>query len=212
MPCASCAAEVDPNAVVCAHCGAALIPAVPNAVPHPDPPAIVAQQSPQPLAHHSALFAGTLLDADRNLEGLGGWLILSGIGLILSPFVLLVAVAKSNLPLLTDVRYQPYLEKHPAIHGLALFEVATNLCFIAVLGALNYLFFKKKRAFPTYMILYLTFHVVVLLGDTASVHLILPATKVSAQALSNITRTFAAAAIWIPYYLVSRRVKLTFVN
>ena len=200
MPCASCAAEVDANALVCADCGAAVISTG------------VGPDSDTSLAPEQALFAGTLLDADRHLEGLGGWLTLIGISLVLSPLLMLSTIAKSDLPMLLDAKYQPFLEKHTAIHMLILFEVATNLCFIAVLGALNYLFFKKKRSFPTYMILYLAFHVVFLCGDAVAAYVISPATQGSAESVSSTIRTVVSAAVWVPYFLISRRVKATFVH
>ena len=163
-------------------------------------------------ASEPVLFASSLLDADSHLEGIGGWLILVGISLVCTPFIMLGSLAIANFPLLTNPSYQPFLEKYPAVHGLILFEIASNLCFVAVLAALNYLFFKKKRAFPTFMILYLVFHLVVLLGDTAAAQAIMPAAKLSAQTASSIGRSLVSAAIWIPYFLVSRRVKVTFVN
>ena len=205
MTCATCATELDPNAVICVHCGVAVAPpaiSVPQSIDAPQAPA---ETEP-------ALFSATLLDADKHLEGLSGWLILVGLGLVLSPFIILRGVIATNYPLLMNAKYQPFLESHPALHGLILFEIASNLCFVAVDCALLYLFFKKKRSFPTYMILYMAFHVLVLFGDMAAAHMILPAAKISIQTTTSIFRAAASAAIWIPYFLVSRRVKVTFVN
>jgi hypothetical protein len=189
MPCAQCSAENQPGAVVCTKCGTTLQPA-----PHLFVP---------------PLFAEVGLDADRHLEGIGGWLILVAIGLVFSPLVILGGATKSDLLFLTSSRHQPFLQKHHAVHGLILFEVITNLCFVAVLIGLNYLFFKKKRAFPTYMILYLLFHLLAIALDHAGARLSMPSAPSNLRPLVSAA---LAAAIWVPYYLRSRRVKVTFVN
>ena len=226
MICAACGAEIDTGVVVCVHCGSALEPSqaveppqtlvlpraalppvavAPVTVPHSAVPPASAGAGPPPL------FTTTLLDADRHLEGLSGWLILIGIGLVVSPFILLTTVIAINIPLLTTPKYRPYLESHPAVGALILSEIGVTLCVVALLGALNYLFFKKKRSFPTYMILYLLLNVAIVASDVAATHIIMP-TATSPQTAGAIARTVLSAAIWIPYFVVSRRVKVTFVN
>ena len=105
-----------------------------------------------------ATFSSTLLNPSRDLEGISGWLLPVAIGLVISPLMILNNTVKNNLPVLTNPRLHAFLETHPALEGLIVFEIATNLIFIAVLVGLNVLFFKKKRSFPTYMILYLCLH------------------------------------------------------
>jgi hypothetical protein len=205
MTCATCATELDPNAVVCVHCGAVVAQTPFSVPPNKGAPLVPAETEP-------ALFSATLLDGDKHLEGLSGWLILVGLGLVISPFVILGGVVVTNVPLLMNAKFQPFLESHPALDGLILFEIASNLCFAAVNCVLLYLFFKKKRSFPTYMILYMAFHVLILFGDTAAAHMNLPSTRLSIQTTTSIVRAATSAAIWIPYFLLSRRVKVTFVH
>jgi hypothetical protein len=134
-----------------------------------------------------------------------------GIGLVISPLMILNNTVTHNLPVLTNPRLHAFLETHPALEGLIIFEIATNLIFIAVLVALNVLFFKKKRSFPTYMIFYLCLHLIVDAGDAIGAHAVMPSVEVPAP-VQAITRSFLGALIWIPYFLVSRRVKVTFVH
>lgn len=200
--CPQCASDVEDSASVCWHCGAAIsaqsgAPAVESLA--------TGNEAPAP-------FSSSLLDADRHLEGIGGWLILIMLGLVLSPLVILFSTLFTNLPLLTGERFRPFLETHPALQAVLIFEVVTNLIFVAILVALNYLFFTKKRAFPTYMILYLSLQFVVILADMGMVHAVLPATPVSAAGVRNILRAIIGATVWIPYFLASRRVKVTFVH
>ena len=159
----------------------------------------------------SAPFSEPFLHTDSHLEGLGGWLILVGLGLVISPLVILGTTVSDNVPLLTNSDSRAFLESHPALEGLIVFEVVTNVIFVVILGALNILFFTRKRSFPTYMILYLAFQVILLSGDALAVRAVMPSVHTPAS-YSAITRSFLGAAMWIPYLLLSRRVKATFVH
>src|SRR5258708_36570959 len=99
MTCAICAAELDPNAVVCVHCGVAVAPPAISAPQNIDAPQVPAETEP-------ALFSATLGDADNHLERLSGWLILVGLGPVLSPFVILGVVIAPNYPLRIIADYQ----------------------------------------------------------------------------------------------------------
>jgi Protein of unknown function (DUF2569) len=164
------------------------------------------------LAGERAPFSDALLDADRHLEGIGGWLIMMAIGLVLAPFVILTNTVSTNVRILTTQRYQQFLEGHPALHGMILFEIITNFIFVAVLAGLNYLFFKKKRSFPTFMILYLAFQLVVTIADTVLAYVVLPSVASSSPSIVRLLRSILPVCLWIPYLLRSRRVKVTFVE
>jgi hypothetical protein len=212
--CSACTSEIEDGAVVCAQCGAAT--SVPGPLPDPppgptDPGLLSAATAPASIDAVPLPFSSTLLDSDRHLEGLFGWLILVGIGVVISPFVILSTTVSTNLPLFTSTANQAFLSTHPAVEGLIVFEIATNLIFVALLAFLNFLFFKKKRSFPTYMILYLILHTLIVVGDTAAAHALLPAVDISGS-FTGVLRSLVGATIWIPYLLVSRRVKVTFVN
>lgn len=211
--CRSCTSEIEDGAVVCIHCGAAApvdarpLPGEASGSSGPAPrfsSAVPAGADAFPLP-----FSTTLLDADRHLEGLSGWLILVGFGLVVSPFLILGSTVVSNLPLVTNVVYKAFLDTHPAVEGLIVFEIATNFIFVAILAALNFLFFKKKRSFPTYMMLYLILNSLIVVGDAVAAHALLPTVHTP---YAGVMRSVLGAMIWIPYLVVSRRVKVTFVN
>jgi hypothetical protein len=156
-------------------------------------------------------FSGTLPNAHSHLEGLGGWLMLAGLALVISPLVILGTTIAGNVPLLTNSDSRAFLQTHPILEGLIVFEIISNLIFVALLGALNFLFFTKKHSFPTYMILYLALQLIAVSGDFLAVHSVMPSVHTPAS-YNAITRSLLGAAIWIPYLLISRRVKVTFVH
>ena len=191
MPCAQCATSTEPGVTVCPQCGVALTP---TSATQTEPPALFADSNP-----------------DRDLQGIGGWLILVAIGLVISPLRVMRAIFDSNLPFLMNPKHQLFLAKHPAYHVLLLFEVATNICYLVIAAGLVFLFFKKKRGFSTYMILSMTFHFVVYIAVFFTSHILLHA-KYTEQSKANILGATLGLIIWIPYLLVSRRVKVTFVH
>ncbi|HEU4436023.1 MAG TPA: DUF2569 domain-containing protein, partial [candidate division Zixibacteria bacterium] len=74
-------------------------------------------------------------------------------------------------------------------------------------------FFTKHWRFPTLYITMLALNVVFVVSDFFMGNAI-PAVAASkdTQALKEMARTIIAAAVWIPYFLRSRRVKNTFVK
>ena len=193
---------------MCVHCGAA---ASEVSVVAPSSELQQASVIAPTRSQESVSFSSTLLDAGSNLEGLSGWLVLVGLGLVVSPFMILARTFSTNVPLLTNPRYHAFLEIHRAVEAMIVFEVVSNLIFVALLVGLNFLFFKKKRAFPTYMILYLILQLAVIAGDAAAVRMLMPTVEL-ADSFTTVARTFIGALVWIPYLLVSRRVKATFVQ
>jgi len=143
------------------------------------------------------------------LDGLSGWLILVGFGLVIGPFRLLRTIMTVNIPYLYGSQHEAYLSSHPASAALILFELVSNSTFVATSAYLNFLFYKKKRAFPTSMILFLAIEFAVMLLDTVGAHFLHPTVDLTKE-YAGLAGSGVAALIWISYFLLSRRVKATF--
>jgi hypothetical protein len=188
--CKLCANEMEADAGVCARCGA---------------PVAEAEQAPAaPPISTPPLFSA--ISPRSDLQGIGGWLILVAIGLAFSPFQCLHGVYV-DLRVLYGVGFQLGLASQPGLAFLVLFEAATNSIFLIGLIGLNLLFYRKKRAFPVWMIAYLAIHMGLILIDE-----VLAMLFGSHAGLSAVAGGVIQAAIWIPYLLKSERVKATFVN
>jgi hypothetical protein len=191
--CSNCSSEIPEGAAACQNCGNASV----------QPPLAPEAAIPPPSA---PLFA-----THEDLEGLSGWLILVGLGLVASPFIVLHTIFAVDAPVLFSAKYQPFLESHQSLALLIVFEIITNIVLLALLAFLLFLFFSKKRAFPRVWIMYMVFQVCVVLADTLAGLAVNPAGGNAAQA-AGVFRSIIAAAVWIPYFLVSRRVKATFTH
>lgn len=156
-------------------------------------------------------------DDDLNyLKGLGGWLIIVGIGITISPLITSYQLYSLYIPIfqdgsfamLTNPAYTTYI---PNFEVLLYAEIALNILMTLVGLYLIYLFFTKHRYFPKLYIALAIFYPLFLLADTVAVSYIIPDTNTfDMETVRQLTQSIIAAAIWIPYMLVSERVKKTF--
>ncbi len=202
-PCTQCGSEISESAIVCAVCD--------GTAQHAeswDPTAfesIVATWRSETTAASSISFAPTLA-TDSNLKGIGGWLILQVIALALAPLFDLAAIY-SNLNFLHGATYQPLIAARPGLAFLILFQAATNATFLMALIGLNVLFYKTRRSFPRGMITYLVAaFVIAFCNHLWTMHFY------SSVTWNAVFQRLVTAAIWVPYFMNSRRVEQTFVD
>lgn len=147
---------------------------------------------------------------DVRLKGLGGWLTLVGIGLVISPIALLIQVWIYQVEPLTGWGELFFL--FPSLKPLLIVEVLANLVLFVFSLHLLVLFFKMHHLFPQRFIIFYIVNIAVLLLDIWAVDTFFPAAVLSAREfLRDFLPPFISGAIWIPYMLMSRRVELTFV-
>jgi hypothetical protein len=152
--------------------------------------------------------SGTIERTDFSAEkqeslAIGGWLVLPAIGLILGPIINIVNI----------VIYTGLIEYVINVG----FPGNLTINFLAEVGMLVFLiyaatrFFGKKANTPTVMIALLIFQLVVS-GVSLAIHLYAEAEIFVDDSIEFFLRGLISAGIWIPYFIVSKRVKETFVN
>ena len=136
-------------------------------------------------------------------QGIAGWLILPAIGLTLVPVAtaLLLVMAISNYEFVEAMGWGTIFN----------IEVVVNVALIAFTIYVAVLFFNKKRETPR---MYIT---LILAGLGANffflvLGLAMGLEDYAAEVGIQIVRSGVAAAIWIPYFNVSKRVKATFIE
>ena len=151
-------------------------------------------------------------------KGLGGWLIIVGISLILSPFVLIFKCYSVFTPIFADNTIQVLTDQNsPSYHpfwGPYLYgELIFNLLLVIGSIYLIFLFFKKMSYFPKYFIIFVVLNLLFLFIDAILIKIVLPNEVIfDVETLKEIIRQFIYASIWIPYMIFSKRVKVTFIN
>ncbi len=157
-------------------------------------------------------------ETSQDLEGLGGWLLLVGLGVVVSP----IYMAYSTYPMYADIfasgtwqilttpgtaAYSPYWA--PFLLG----EIAVNVLMCLIWVYIAYLFFSKKKAFPKWYIGMLIFTVCFIIVDAFAIKLVMPNEKAfDPETLRQLGRSLLVALIWVSYMNYSVRVKRTFVN
>jgi hypothetical protein len=155
---------------------------------------------------------------EKSLVGIRGWLILIAIGIVVSPLRILVLV----IPLYADIFKNGAWELlttpgnelyHPLWSPIIMGEIAINAIFIVGWIVIAFFFFLKKRVFPKLYIGMLLFTLSFIVLDAYAIKAVLPDDPVfDPDTLKELIRTLGASLIWIPYMLISKRVRATFVN
>lgn len=155
---------------------------------------------------------------NNKLKGLSGWLVLVGLGVVLSPIRLLVTYIPIYKPIfddgtweaLTTVGSEAY---NPMWAPLLIGEIAYNSIMVVASLYLIYLFFSKHYLFPKLYIGIVAVSLVFIPLDAWVVTMIFPGEPMfDPETTKEFMRTLIGAVIWVPYLLVSKRVKATFVE
>jgi transglutaminase-like putative cysteine protease len=142
---------------------------------------------------------------------IGGWLVLPAIGVILSPLRLAVDFFKSPEFLNGENWVINYVNGHPLLSALGVTEQIYNVSLAVFSVLMVILFFQRRSSVPKLMIYYYAVPAVWTVVDPILVELIAPGQNSGDPTLS-IFQAVIGAAIWIPYFSLSHRVKRTFVN
>lgn len=145
-------------------------------------------------------------------QGVGGWLLLPAIGLCLFPFYALYSLAVDDWPIfqlgiwgsLTTPGAQAY---HPLWAPTLIGGIAANVIFIAFDLALVFLLFRKSPRFPKAFVLFALLNLAFVSGIALAVWHIAGS---AAAVVTEVARAAVLVAVWVPYMLVSKRVRNTF--
>jgi hypothetical protein len=157
------------------------------------------------------------MQESKDLKGLSGWLILVGIGLFISIIRLSYNLLAVYYPIFTNGTFTavstPGLPLYSPLWGpILISETLINGLFVATYAYLVYLFFTKHYLFPKVYIATVIASVVFVPLDAWACSFVLVDQPIfDNNTAKEMARALFALFIWVPYMLVSRRVKATFV-
>ena len=157
-------------------------------------------------------------DGNKVRSGLGGWLILVGIGVVLTPFRLLGELGQIYGPFFRDGLHEVLTTPgtdayHPLWSTIIWGEVIGNAIILLATIYLIFMFFGKKALFPKLYIWIAVGSVVFFVLDALLVKIVLPEVPFfDPDTIKGLVRGVMTLVIWIPYMLLSKRVKVTFVR
>ena len=155
---------------------------------------------------------------EENLQGLNGWLIMVGLGIVISPLKIISFYLIDYLKIFSDGTWfaltTPGAESYHHLWApLILGEMAVNGGLVLGWGCIAFLFFSKKKIFPKCYIGILLFTLVFILADALVVKVIRPDRPFfDVETMQTFAHALLAVLIWVPYMLISVRVKATFVK
>ena len=155
---------------------------------------------------------------EKNLEGLGGWLILVGLAIIISPFSIVMTTfplyseifSSGSWEMLTTLGSEAYdVSWIPILLGEIVINGGLALVWIYII----FLFFTKKRLFPSWYIGVLLFTLAFMLVDALAIKVVIKDEALfDPDTAKEFALAFLGTIIWVPYMLRSKRVEATFVN
>jgi len=155
---------------------------------------------------------------NSDLEGIKGWLILIGIGLVISPFKLLISMGKLYMPyfepgVLESLTAEGSPSFIPYFKILFFSESIYNSLLIVFSFYLIYLFFSKSKIFPKAYIACMLVSLFFIPFDALISSLVLTNIEpFDIDTAKEFGQVLIQAVIWIPYLLNSKRVKFTFIR
>jgi hypothetical protein len=154
---------------------------------------------------------------DQEPKKIGGWLILVAIGVVFSPLRICFSLATIFPPIFSDGTWEALTtagsEFYSPLWGpLLIGEIVYNLGIFLASIYVAYLFFSKKKEFPTWYAGLALISIVFILVDAFLVTLILPEIPIfDSDTISALIPSLGAIVIWTPYLFLSQRSKETFV-
>jgi len=148
---------------------------------------------------------------DVDPRPIGGWLILVAFGVTLSP-IKIFADLLSNSDSLDGASWSALLyQKNYGLFTFVFLEQIYNIINIIFSAILVILFYKRRSSVPRLITIYYLTSCLVQLVD-AFVAIQYDSNSTFETYSKELIRSIIAAAIWVPYFNISSRVRETFVN
>lgn len=148
-------------------------------------------------------------------RNIGGWLVLVAIGLIATPFRLLFGILSERY--FDTAVWDNILDASsgiysPELAGILVMELIVNTAYLVFSVLLIFMFLKRRSSVPRLMTIYYGASLAFIVLDYAMISMLGLEAGSGADSAKEIWRAFVAAAIWVPYFNLSHRVKATFVE
>lgn len=140
---------------------------------------------------------------------IGGWLILPAIGICISPITVLTGLLNPENNFFNQGVWSGlYNTQQYGLLALITIELLYNIVYLFFLGLIILLFFQRRTSLPILIVIFYGVSFVGISLDSIAAS-ILTETPLSENYL-DMVKALIPAAIWIPYFLNSERVKNTF--
>jgi hypothetical protein len=173
---------------------------------------------PNPYVAPDSALAATPAEKpyDKRYDGLGGWLILIGLGIVFGPFQMLSHLIRTASSVFSNGTWEAVTSTgseayHPFWAPFLILEIGFAAISFLVTIYMAFLFFGKSRAFPTCFIWFQSVTLVFMIVDALLLQVVRPDLPlIDPSDMGAIQRSLFGCFVWIPYMLISTRVASTF--
>jgi len=158
------------------------------------------------------------MSEEKNLEGIGGWLILLAIGMVVTPIRLIMLMNTIYPEIFSTGVWEALTTRgsdayNPLWAPILIGEILINSGLLLVWLYIAYKFLTKSRDFPRFYIGIAVFSLLFVVADAFAVKLVLPNEPAfDPDTIQELMRSVTMVVVWVPYVLVSKRVKATFIE
>jgi len=155
---------------------------------------------------------------EENLEGIKGWLILIAIGIVITPVRMVMSILPTYSEIFSTGIWDALTTQGSEVYNslwapILILEILGNSGMLLVWLYIAYLFFSKKIIFAKWYIGIAIFSLAFIVADAFAIKLVMPDEPVfDPDTTKELFRSLFMVAVWVPYMLLSKRVKATFVN
>lgn len=155
----------------------------------------------------------------KDYKKIGGWLYVVAFVVISAPFRLIFQLYPGYYGIFTDGTWERLTSLESAAYSpywapILIGELMVDAVVICLWLAVAVLFFSKKEIFPVFYIGMIIFGPLFIVAKAFVRYLVLPVEPIfdSATTLKLLLHSFGSLVVWVPYMLLSERVRETFVN
>ena len=151
-------------------------------------------------------------------DKIGGWLMLLGIGIVLSPFILAYGMLETYTDIFTSDTWEILTSdvvdsSFKNFSNFIVVEFAANIIIFMLSVYLIYLFLDKKEKFKKWYLAIALFSAVTIGLDFYITHQLFPNDEIiGKEELRDLKSILVRLLVWTPYLFISKRAKGTFVN
>jgi len=155
-------------------------------------------------------------DTGKSYSKIGGWLILCAVGLVLYPVQSLYSLITELIPVVFSDNWAALTSPtNPGYHSLwaplVIAELVGSIGFFICSIVIVIFFFRRHRRAPKLIIAFMIANMIFVSADYFIINFFLiSSNSVNVDTTVNFVRTVVAGAIWVPYFMFSKRVAKTF--
>jgi len=148
-------------------------------------------------------------DMDEKYAGISGWLMVPAISMLTTPMMLIIFIL-SNFQMINHSLMNEIAAQFPGYRAAMISQTVIAAMQLVLVMYVATLFFRRKKILPSMIIAFLTIHLLIIIANLSWIFSVFK--EINYSEYTGVTAAIVMVAFGIPYFVKSKRVRLTFVN